>query len=100
MKSYIPIDVWQHHSDDVLVCYRCFRITPGDRFCVQSAEIFYAPIARKAIDDSNLQFIELLSEERPDIRSPSFDSVQAAIEHHIAEFGPIQASSKESSSPS
>lgn len=95
MKSYIPIDVWQHHSDGVLVCYRCFRVIPDDRFCIQSADIFHAPVSRNALDDSKGQFFELLGEEKPDERSPTFDTIEQAIENHLLEFGPIGGVSRE-----
>ena len=89
LNSYIPLDVWQYHGDKLLVCFRCFKVIPGDRFCVQSADLFHLPISEEALENSRQQFFELLGEERPNLRSPSFDSIEEAIEHHLAEFVPI-----------
>lgn len=86
MKTYIPIDLWRYLEDGRLVCYRCFRVLPGDLYCVQSADFFTPPISEQQRAFSRGQFYELLGEERPDERSECFASIEEAIEEHNRSF--------------
>lgn len=79
-KLYESVDVWKRISEDQLVRYRCFRVSPGAKFCVQSADHFHLPIAEEVKEQHEKQFLELLSEEAPDEREKAYDTLEEAIE--------------------
>lgn len=83
---YKEVNVWQRKNDGTLCCFRCFELIPDGGFCVQSADI-HAPNYGTGKDQYfNQQFLELLQDEAPEIRSKLFPSLQEAIQAHIAEF--------------
>jgi hypothetical protein len=63
--------------------YRCFEIISTGKFCVQSADFYRSKNVDAFLDK---QFIELLSEEAPELRSKTFDTIEEAIEWHNQEF--------------
>ncbi len=79
-------DVWKKTSTARLVRYRCFEDTDTGKFCVQSADFYNLPIQTERLVNSEKQFVELLIEESPFVRSGAFDSVEEAISRHDSEF--------------
>ena len=83
---FVAINVWKRLHDGRLVHYRCFQLVPQGGYCVQSADFYGLPIdqgRRKALED---QFLELLGEESPDLRSGVFPTLEEAITRHDADF--------------
>ncbi len=89
VKRYVPIDVWSRLTDGRLVRFRCFEILPGSRFCVQSADFFGRPTGPGRLSESDRQFLELFSEQPPDERSETFDTLMEAVEYHEKEFADL-----------
>jgi hypothetical protein len=56
------------------------------KFCVQSADFYNLPIQNERLVQLDKQFLELMIEESPIVRSGAFDSVEEAIAHHDSEF--------------
>jgi hypothetical protein len=81
------IDVWKRISDSEAVRYRCFQCLQTGKYCVQSADFYRLP--EKPVQSANLerQHIELLIEQAPDERAGTYETLEAAIEAHEAEFG-------------
>ena len=84
-RLYEEINVWRRRDSETLVCYRCFRVLPEKRYCVQSADFVGKSESQKSF--FNDQFIDLLLEQSPVNRSTLlYDSLEAAIEAHDKEF--------------
>ena len=83
---YFPIEAWVRLSSSRLVCYRGFRIFPGNVFSVQSADFFDVPTRAVDLETSREQFMELLAEEAPEERSPVFPTFEEAIADHRRRF--------------
>ena len=81
------IDVWKRISDSEAVCYRCFQRLRTGKYFVQSADFYRLP--ENPIQSSHLerQRIELFIQQAPDERTGAYDTLEAAIEAHEAEFG-------------
>ncbi|MCP3994618.1 MAG: hypothetical protein GY722_06065 [bacterium] len=86
MKRYVAIDAWSRLPDGRLVLYRCFRVVPGDRYCVQSADFFESQNDSGRVQQSDSQFRQLLLEQAPDERSETFETLEEAISHHERYF--------------
>jgi len=82
---YKAIDVWRRRPAGA-VCYRCFEVLPGGRFCVQSADFFSLPLDNQRRDFSIGQFQELLIEQAPDQRTATFSTLEEAIARHDQDF--------------
>lgn len=81
------VDVWVRGNGEVYR-YRCFRRLSDGRYCVQSMDVLRPggdPATVRLLADD--QFVELLTEADPTVRSPTFSSLPEAIEAHNAEFG-------------
>ena len=85
-RYYVGVDAWSRRSDGRLVRYRCFRVEPEGKFCVQSADFYSPPFSHRQSAQLDQQFLELLSEEPPEQRAELFDSLVEAIKHHEEEF--------------
>jgi hypothetical protein len=83
---YKSFDVWKKTGTARLVRYRCFEDTDTGKFCVQSADLYNLPIQIEQLVQSEKQFLELMIEESPFVRSCSFDTAEEAIAHHDSEF--------------
>ena len=83
---YRSFDVWLLADADILIRYRCFEVIPLGKFCVQSKDSYRKTIHESTVQQLDFQFLELLLEELPDVRSGMFDSVGAAIQAHENEF--------------
>jgi len=79
---YLAIDIYKRAKSEV-VRYRCFQVIPSGRYCVQSAD-FYRPSSDSAYLDN--QHIQLLIDQAPDERSPTFATLEEAIAYHDTEF--------------
>jgi len=83
---YKSFDVWVYEQDESAARYRCFEILETGKFCVQSKDIYRQAVSPSLVDQLDLQFLELLLEERPDVRSGTFDFVAEAIRAHEESF--------------
>lgn len=79
-------DVWKKVSTARLIRYGCFEDTDTGKFCVQSADFYNLPIQTEQLVQMEKQFLELMIEESPFVRSGSFDSVEEAIASHDSQF--------------
>ena len=84
-RRYIQIDVWSR-EEDKLVCYRCFRVMPDDKYCVQSKETYYEPFDLAQTRSAEKRFLELLFEESPESRCVLLETLEEAIAEHRANF--------------
>jgi hypothetical protein len=87
MKYYKVLDVWSRKNEKTVVRYRCFQLLPDGGYSVQSADHYHAPFADIRTEELDKQFLELLSEEAPEARSPLFPTVDEAIGAFVREFG-------------
>lgn len=86
VKIFRAVDAWKRLGDGGLVRYRCFEVLPGGGFCVQSAD-FYPPDADEAtVRSFDRQYLELLAEQEPDVRSGTYDTLEEAIRRHEQDF--------------
>jgi hypothetical protein len=85
-RLYIEVNVWKRIDENALVRYRCFRILPDNKYVVQSADFYNLPLDDKQISYLSKQFIQLLCEEEPAVRSDVFDSLEEAIAAHDLDF--------------
>jgi hypothetical protein len=83
---YRSFDVWDYDEDGVLVRYRCFEMLATGKFCVQSKDFYREPLNPDLVSQLESQFVELLSQEKPEVRSGLFDSVADAIRAHEESF--------------
>ena len=83
------IDVWKRISDSEAVRYRCFQCLQTGRYSVQSADFYRSPECRAQSSQLDRQHVELFIQQAPDERSGAYDTLEAAIEAHKAEFGPV-----------
>jgi hypothetical protein len=79
-------DVWRRHEGS-LIRFRCFESLASGQFHVQSADAYYKPFDQEIMIQHDKQFLELLTEESPDVRSPGYDSIEEAIAEHDNDFG-------------
>jgi hypothetical protein len=85
-QLYIEVNVWKRIDQNTLMRYRCFRILPDDKYVVQSADFYTLPLDDKQLSYLSKQFIELLCEEEPAVRSGLYDSLEEAIAAHDLDF--------------
>ena len=78
--------VWRRMSDTLAVRYSCVRNLHTNKYAVQSADHFYAPVNEVQISSMSAQFVELFLEESPETRCNWFDSVEEAIHDHDVQF--------------
>lgn len=83
MKLYRYTPIWSRSAKG-LILYRCFDVI-GEGFTVQSKD-FFSPATTEKIAASETQFLELLNEEAPELRSATHPTIQGAIESFDAEF--------------
>lgn len=81
------IDVWKRISDSEAVRYRCFQCLRTGKYSVQSADFYRLPENPAQSDQLNRQHIELFVRQAPDERTGAYDTLEAAIDAHEAEFG-------------
>ena len=81
------IDVWKRISDSEAVRHRCFQSLQTGKFSVQSADFYRLPNDPSQSSELEQQHIELLIEQAPDQRSGAYETLEAAIKAHEAEFG-------------
>ena len=79
MEYYKAIDVWSKKDQVTVVRYRCFQLLPDGGYTVQSADYYKAPFRGTQSAQHEKQFLELLSEESPKVRSPLFPTLIEAI---------------------
>ena len=80
------IDVWKRINDSEAVRYRCFQSLQTGKYSVQSADFYRMPQNPAQCADLERQHIELFIEQAPDERSGAYETLEAAIEAHEAEF--------------
>jgi hypothetical protein len=86
MEYYKAIDVWSRVDQGRVVRYRCFQLLPGGGYTVQSADYYSAPFHDARPAQHEKQFLELLSEEAPEVRSPLFPTLIDAIRAFELDF--------------
>jgi hypothetical protein len=82
------IDVWKRISDSEAVRYRCFQSLQTGKYSVQSADFYRLHGNPDQSAQLERQHIELFIEQAPDERTGAYETLEAAIETHEAEFGP------------
>jgi hypothetical protein len=82
------IDVWKRISDSEAVRYRCFQCLQTGKYFVQSADFYRWPGNPDQSAQLERQHTELFIEQGPDARSGAYETLEAAIKAHDAEFGP------------
>jgi hypothetical protein len=80
------IEIWERLSEAQVACYQCLEVIAPGKFCVQSRDFFTQPLEQAAHLSFLDQFVTLLSEESPEIRTPLCDSLEAAIQAHNSYF--------------
>jgi hypothetical protein len=98
-KRYRQINIWSRLGDGRIAVYRCFEVLPEGKYCVQSKDFFSDPIDVEALRRSELQILELLTEEVPEIRTEAYDSLEEAIQKHEEEFAWSYALEKQQAEP-
>ena len=83
---YRAFDVWARFGEKGLVRYRCFEVLPAGKFCVQSKDFYRPPFAEAVEKQFERQFLELLSEIAPEVRSGLYDTIEEAIRMHDEGF--------------
>ena len=86
LQSYRAFDVWVRLGEGELVRYRCFEVLPSGKFCVQSKDFYRSPFVETAEKQFERQFLELLSEMAPEVRSGLYDTIEEAIRMHNEGF--------------
>ena len=84
MTLYRYIPVWKRTATEI-VLYRCFEV-PGLGFSVQSADYFQVTNLSGDMERSEKQFLELLLEEAPELRSKPEATVELAIKRFDEDF--------------
>jgi hypothetical protein len=82
------IDVWKRISDSEAVRYRCFQCLQTGKYSVQSADFYRLPENLAQSDQLERQHVELFVQQAPNERTGAYDTLEAAIAAHEAEFGP------------
>jgi len=84
---YKEISVWKRVDEKTVLRYRCFQVLPDEKYCVQSADYYSLPLDKTQTNYLSEQFVELLIEERPEIRAEKlYGSLQEAIFAHDKSF--------------
>ncbi len=86
MRVFEAVDVWVRGEDE-LYRYRCFRRVSDDRYCVQSMDVVRPDDDPAKVTFLERQFVELLTECDPAVRSSTFASLEEAIKAWDAKFG-------------
>jgi len=77
-KYYKGFDVWKRGREKLQV-FRCFEIIPNGGYCVQSSDFYRKDQAGRVTKDHEKQFLELLMDEPPELRSRVFPTIEEAI---------------------
>jgi hypothetical protein len=88
-RFYKAIDVWRIENEWTLAVYRCFEVLPDHKYCVQSKDFYRSPFDQSMIEPLHRSFLELLSEEPPELRGGLHDSLEDAISAHDDDFSNI-----------
>jgi hypothetical protein len=83
MSLYKAIDIWERKDSRTAVRYRCFESLDTGKFSVQSADFYHDG---KSPAKSDLQFLELFTEQDPAERSGEQGTLKAAIAAHNRDF--------------
>jgi hypothetical protein len=83
---YKSIDIWKRIDEKTLARYRCFQILTSSRYCVQSVDYYHLPFDEAQALQLDNQFLELLSEEAPEVRTETYATLEEAIRMHDQEF--------------
>ena len=86
MKYYKALDVWYRKNEKTVVRYRCFQLLPDGGFSVQSADYYRAPFADSRAEKLDKQFLELVAEEAPEVRSQLFPTIDEPVQSFMQEF--------------
>ncbi len=86
MSLYRTNDVWERKGNGTVVRYRCLESLDNGRYSVQSADFYHQGPLQPS---SDVQFIELLTEQDPAERSGEHETLGAAIAHHKQDFGNV-----------
>jgi hypothetical protein len=84
---YIAMDVWKRIDDSGAVRFRCFQCLQTGRYSVQSADFYRSPADSAKSAQFARQHVELFVEQAPDERAGDYETLDAAIKAHEAEFG-------------
>jgi hypothetical protein len=84
-QLYEQINVFKKNNDQLYV-YRCFKSLSQSKFYVQSQDVFYKPIDRAQIVNSQLQLFDLFFDDDIEQRCLGFDSLEAAISAFDEDF--------------
>jgi hypothetical protein len=85
-QVFREINVWRRRDESTLVRYRCFLVLPENRYCVQSADFYRHPLDAKQIGELDRQYVELLLEEPPNLRTETYETLEEAILRHDQDF--------------
>ena len=86
MEYYKAVDVWFRKNEGTVIRYRCFQLLPDGGYSVQSADYLHAPFQDTRHAQHEKQFLELLLEEAPKLRSPLFPTLIEAIRGFELDF--------------
>jgi hypothetical protein len=86
VNLYEAINVWRRTPEQGLVCYRCFRNLRSNKYVVQSSDSYSSAVDNIRARFLEEQYLDLLRAENPDARSPSFNSLEEAIQAHDVAF--------------
>ena len=80
-RFYKEYNVWRRFEKK-LVVFKCLEIVPNGGFCVQSSDVYYKGDIENQLKNHSIQFLELLLDEKPEIRSGIFNTIEEAICDH------------------
>lgn len=86
MEYYKAIDVWSKKDRVTVVRYRCFQLLPDGGYTVQKSDYYKAPFRDTLSAQHEKQFLELLSEESPKVRSALFPTLIEAVSAFDRDF--------------
>jgi hypothetical protein len=95
MEYYKAIDVWSRKDNATLVRCRCFQMLPDGGYTVQSADYYNSPFRDTRSAQHEKQFLELLLEESPEVRSPLFPTLIEAISAFDRDFQKLRTDAEQ-----
>ena len=78
--------VWFRLNDKLAVRFTCLCNLRSNKYLVQSGDYFRLPLSKDSIQYFHAQFVDFFIDITVD-RSDWFDTLEAAIDDHIAQFG-------------
>lgn len=78
--------MWRRLNEQSCVRYECFKDLRTGKYAVQSADFFHLPADEQQRRYLDTQFLELFMETDPQGHCAWFESLDAAIAAHDAEF--------------